>query len=143
MKLQLWWNRRLARWYHLRGEAYRHLGNTRGDAWEHWAAVEDFTRAVALDPTLGQAYLDRGILYWRELHEPQKAVADLTAALSVDPRLHEALFNRGVAYQQLGDIAAALADFRAYLRVGTHPYWREYAERMIAELTVEPDKEEL
>lgn len=142
MNLRRWWMQRVARWYHLRGAAHRHLGNARGDVWEHWAAVEDFTRALALDPTFGQAYLDRAILYWRELAEPQRAIDDSTAALAVAPTLHEALFNRGIAYQQLGDFAAAVADYRAYLVVGTHAYWRDYAERMLVELVAEPWKEE-
>lgn len=141
MSLRRWWMRRVARWYHLRGAAHRHLGNARGDGWEHRAAVEDFTRALVLDSTFGQAHLDRGILYWRELDEPRRAIDDLSAALAVTPTLHEALFNRGIAYQQLGDFAAAVADFRAYLSVGTHPYWREYAERMLVELIVESEKE--
>jgi len=151
MNLRLWWVQRVARWYYLRGEAHRHLGNVRGDVWEHWAAVDDFTRALVLDPTLTQIYVDRGILYWRELGEPQKALCDFNAALAAHlaDAAHPqgaayrdaALFNRGIAYQQLGDDAAALADFRAYLEVGTHLHWREYAQRMLVELAVEPDEE--
>lgn len=140
MKLKHWWLQRVARWYHLRGAAHRHLGNARGDTWEHWAAVEDFTRALTLDPTFAQAYLDRGILYWRELNHPRKAIQDLTMALTLDPQLHEARFNRGIAHQQLGEIAEALADFRAYLEHGTHPHWREYAQQMLHELETWPVK---
>ncbi len=142
MNLRRWWVQRVARWYHLRGEAHRHLGNTHGDVQEHWAAVEDFTRALTLDSTLLQAYVDRGILYWRELGEPQKALCDFNTALATMPRLSEALINRGITYQQLGDDAAALADFRAYLEVGTHLHWREYAQRMLVELATEPGKGE-
>ncbi len=157
MNLRRWWVQRVARWYYLRGEAHRHLGNARGDVWEHWAAVEDFTRALVLDPTLTQIYVDRGILYWRELGEPQKALCDFNAVLEAHPPgaaypadtpypqdtpyRDAALFNRGIAYQQLGDDAAALADFRAYLEVGTHSHWREYAQRMLVELANEPDEE--
>lgn len=141
MKFQRWWMQRVARWYHLRGAAHRHFGNARGDVWEYHAAIEDFTRALTLDATFGQAYLDRGILYWRELEQPRKALHDLTMALTLEPQLHEALFNRGVAHQQLGEYNAALADFRAYLEVGTHSHWREYTGRMIAELETWPVKE--
>jgi len=145
MNLRRWWVQRVARWYYLRGEAHRHLGNARGDVWEHWAAVEDFTRALVLDPTLTQIYVDRGILYWRELGKPQKALCDFNAVLAPNPQdsryRDAALFNRGIAYQQLGDDAAALADFRAYLEVGTHSHWREYAQRMLVELAIEPDEE--
>ncbi len=141
MTLRHWWVQWVARWYHLRGAAHRHLGNARGDVWEHWAAVEDFTRALALDPALAQAHLDRGILYWRELDAPEKALDDFNAALLLAPGFHEALFNRAIAYQQLGDNGASLTDFGAYLEVGTHPGWRQYAERMLVELAAEPEKE--
>jgi hypothetical protein len=39
-----------------------------------------------------------------------------------------------VAHQQLREYEEALADFRAYLAEGQHPYWREHAEKMIQEL---------
>lgn len=142
MAFKQWWLQRVARWYHLRGAAHRHFGNARGDTWEYWAAVEDFTRAVTLDAAFAQAYLDRGILYWRELDHPRKAIQDLTTALTLAPQLHEARFNRGVAYQQLGEYEAALDDFRAYLAIGVHVHWRTYAERMIVELETWSVKEE-
>lgn len=97
-------------------------------------AVHYFTRAVEFDPTFARAYLDRGILYWRELDHPRRAILDLTQALEIDPALDEAIFNRGIARQQLREYKEALADFTAYLSVGRHPHWREHAGRMIEEL---------
>lgn len=124
-----------ARWYYLRGNTYRHFGNLYGDQQQYEAAVDDYTRALSLDPRLARAYLDRGILYWRELDHPRRAIQDLTTAEELDPTLTEARFNRGVAYQQLREYDRAVADFQAYLAVGTHPHWREYAQRMIEELS--------
>ncbi len=123
-----------ARGYYLSGLAHRYWGNARANAPEYEAAVADFTRALTFDPAYAQAYLDRGILYWREINHPRKALLDLDMALTLNPALHEARFNRGVAYQQLGEYARAIAEFQAYLAVGEHPYWREYAEKMVLEL---------
>lgn len=133
-RLQRWLWYWQARWYYLRGNAYRHFGNLYGDRQQYEAAVDDYTRALRLDPRLARAYLDRGILYWRELDHPRRAIQDLTTAEELDPTLTEARFNRGVAYQQLREYDRALADFQAYLAVGTHPHWCAYARQMLAEL---------
>ena len=135
MKLSYWPKYMIARWYHLVGATHRHIGNAYGLRVQYEAAVDDFTRALCWDPNFAQAYLDRGILYWRELDHPRRAILDLTTAVTIDPNLSEALFNRGVAYQQLREYAEAIADFQAYLSEGKHPYWRRYAETMVRELS--------
>ncbi|MCU0520241.1 MAG: tetratricopeptide repeat protein [Anaerolineae bacterium] len=124
-----------SRYYYLLAGTYRHFGNTNHLVSEYERAVEAFTRAVTLDPAFARAYLERGILYWRELDLPRRAILDLTRAYDLDGTLHEARFNRGIAHQQLREYGEAMADFRAYLEEGKHPYWREYAESMLRELS--------
>ena len=114
--------------------SHRHFGNQYSLTREHECAVDGFTKAIAHNPTFARAYLERGILYWRELDHPRRAVLDLTMAYKLDSRLIEAKFNRGIAHQQLREYAEAIADYQAYLGEGDHPYWREYAETMIREL---------
>lgn len=133
-----------ARWYYLEGTMHRYWGNRNGDLQEYDHAIDHFSYALALDPHYARAYLDRGILYWRELDHPRRAIRDLDAAEALDPALTEARFNRGVAYQQLGEYAQAIADFRWYLEHGSHPSWREYAEKMVFELSewvADPEEE--
>jgi len=127
-------HRWLALYQHALGLMYRYFGSTTGLRSEYAAATERFTRAIDLNPLFARAYLDRGILYWRELDQPRRAIADLTMALDLDPALSEARFNRGLAHQQLHEYAEAVADFQAYLATGEHPYWREFAESMLKEL---------
>ncbi len=128
------WRWLYARWYYLWGTMYRYWGHRNGDTAEYLRAIDNFTYAIALDPRFAQAYLDRGILYWREVDHPRRAILDLDQAENLNPTLAEARFNRGVAYQQLGEYANAIADFDWYLQHGTHPDWCEYAEKMIVEL---------
>ena len=45
-------------------------------------AVTHYTQAIAIDPTLAQAYSNRGSTYLN-LGEPEKAIADLDEALSL------------------------------------------------------------
>ena len=133
-RLSLWWQRVHARIHYAMALLHRYYGNRDHLPSEHMRAIEALNRAIACDPTNARAYLVRGILWWRELDHPRRAVLDLTEAYRLNPRLAEARFNRGVAYQQLREYDKAIADFEAYLEVGNHPYWREYAREMVEEL---------
>ena len=57
-----WLRKVLARFYHLRGATHRHFGNTSTDLAEHQRAVNDFSRAIELDPDYAEAYFSRGVL---------------------------------------------------------------------------------
>ncbi len=122
------WSRSLR----LLGDAHRHFGNLYGSRREHEAAVENYTRAAALDPDYVQAYYRRGVLYWRELGRPERAIADLSRVLELDPTCSLAYLNRGLAYQTQHDMEKAAADFRRYLAEGTDAFWREAARRQLA-----------
>ena len=63
--------------HHLRGCANAALGDSR-------LAVEDFGRAIALDPDDIGSLRNRAILY-REVGKPEKAVRDYDEVLRLDP----------------------------------------------------------
>ena len=135
-----WLSKLLARFYYLRGEAHRHLGNTNTDLAEHELAVDDFSRAIELDPDYADAYFSRGVLYWREVRNAYRAIRDLTRVLELAPHRAEALFNRAMAHQMRGDHELAIADLERYLVEGSNPYWRESAARqlgLLREMVVE------
>src|SRR5512136_2077909 len=98
-----WLRKVMARFYHLRGATHRHLGNMSTDLAEHQLAVNDFSRAIELDPDYTEAYFSRGVLYWRELRNAYRAIRDMTRVLELAPQWKEALFNRAMAYQIRGD----------------------------------------
>lgn len=123
-----------SRAYYLLAGSYRHMGNRYHLLSEYERAVEAFGCAIGLDPSYARAYMERGILYWREIDHPRRAVLDLTKAYELDPTLIEARFNRGIAHQQLREFREAVEDYEAYLAEGDHRYWREYAESMLREL---------
>jgi tetratricopeptide (TPR) repeat protein len=89
--------------YHWRGAEYLHKG-------EDAAAILDFNRALALDPTLATAYSDRGVAHRRQGHY-ELAVADYTEAIRLWPNWHDWYLNRGLAYEALGRHDDAIADF--------------------------------
>ncbi len=126
-----WTKRLLARFYHLRGSAHRHFGNSNTDLGNYQLAVDDFSRAVECDPNYAAAYFSRGVLYWREFRNTHRAIRDMTRVLELDPRCHEAWFNRAIAYQMRGENEQAIADLEQYLAVGRDPYWRDSAQRQL------------
>jgi tetratricopeptide (TPR) repeat protein len=116
-----------------------HLGNIRGDRLAYETAVDWFQRSLDLDPAFARAYLERGVIFWRELDHPRKAIHELNKALEQNPNLHEARFNRAIAHQQLGEYRRAVREFKSYLERGEHPHWREYARKMVTELREESE----
>ena len=132
--LNRWYNIALSYFHYSIGLAHRYWGNAHGLRSEYEKAIEQFNRALSYKADYAKVYLDRGILYWREMDHPRRAIYDLTQALTLDSRLSEAQFNRGIAHQQLREYDKAIADFHQYLQHGDHPYWREYAASMIKEL---------
>ncbi len=127
----------LCRWL---GMSYHYWGNARDDKTSHEQAVRWYQCALDLNPNLVQTRLDQGVLYWRELDRPQDAIRQFSYLLARETKPDAALFNRALAYQQLRDYSHALDDFRAYLNIGTHPHWRKYAEKMVAEFNGMPPR---
>lgn len=110
-----------------------HLGNVRGERRLYDLALDWFARASRWDSSFARPYLERGVIFWRELDHPRRAIIELSKALTLNPGLHTARFNRAIAYQQLGEYARARKEFQSYLERGEHPHWREYASKMIEE----------
>ncbi|MFN2225958.1 MAG: tetratricopeptide repeat protein [Anaerolineae bacterium] len=127
----------LSRLYRRLADAHRHFGNLYGNANEHHAAVENYTRAVLHDPAYTLAFFSRGVIYWRELGHHQRAIQDLTRVLELDPGWSEAYFNRAIAYRMTGQLSAAIADLERYLVKGSDEFWLVSAERQLAELRQE------
>jgi tetratricopeptide (TPR) repeat protein len=129
----------LSRLYRRLADAHRHFGNLYGNANEHHAAVEHYTRAVLHDPTYTLAFFSRGVVYWRELGHYRRAIKDLTRVLELDPGWSEAYFNRAIAYRLARQPAAAIADLEQYLAQGDDEFWLTSAERQLAELRLEAE----
>ena len=73
-------------------------------------AIEEFTRAIELDPDLAVAYYNRGGAYV-EKGEWDRAIEDCTRAIELKPDLAVAYYNRGAAHSRRGDWDRAIADY--------------------------------
>ena len=79
-----------------------------------WQKVETLlSKAVAIDPKCGDAYLQLGILFAAQ-HNLAKAIAFYTRAIQVDPQLGEAHYRLGVAYDRAGEPEKAKQEFQLH-----------------------------
>lgn len=118
-----WSGKELARAYNNRGIAYRRLGRTR-------KAIDDYDRALRLDPNLADTYNNRGYAYYG-LGEVRKAIRDFDRAIQLDPHHVDAYNNRGAAYHGLGEHRKALEDYDRVLILDPD-YARAYHNRGLA-----------
>ena len=79
-------------------------------------ALEDFTRAVKIDPKRADGYLGRANAL-NTLGRYQESLEDYDKALEIDPNLANAYVNRGSAYSHLGEYEKAIADYEKGLEL--------------------------
>lgn len=76
------------------------------------AALSDYDAALALDPQLGDAHVNRAVVFIRQGRYAD-AIEAATAGLGLKvERPHAAYFNRAVAHEALGDLKNAYLDYR-------------------------------
>lgn len=109
---------------------HRHFGIVLCSRDEYANAVSEYGRALDVNPAYADAYLERGILLWRELGAAKQAVADFTAALRLHPGWPVALFFRGLAHQGMGNYPAAIHDLSTYLESGDLSWQRDAARQL-------------
>ena len=71
--------------------------------------INDFTKAIQLDPDDASNYAQRGFSY-AELDQDQNAINDYTKAIQLDPDDALAYVGRFLVYTMLGQDALANAD---------------------------------
>jgi tetratricopeptide (TPR) repeat protein len=70
-------------------------------------------KAVLLDPKLGLAYLELGIIYSQQKDIP-RAISVLQAAIEATPQLEQAHYRLAQLYRQNGDAPKAKAELQEY-----------------------------
>ena len=73
-------------------------------------AIEDYNTAIALDPKLAEAYVNRGIALCKK-EEIDVAIAEYSTAIMLKPDCTEAYINRGIVYDRKGERERAIADY--------------------------------
>jgi tetratricopeptide (TPR) repeat protein len=83
---------------------------------DYSSAIENFTKAIRLDPKNARAYCGSGTAYEHK-GDHDSAIADYTEAIRLDPKLASAHYGRGTAYAHKGDYDKAIADFAEAVRL--------------------------
>lgn len=73
-------------------------------------AIEEFTRAIAIDPNNALAYYRRGCAY-ASVHRSDKAIEDFDRAIALNPGDAAALFQRALTHSAMGNFDAAITDY--------------------------------
>jgi tetratricopeptide (TPR) repeat protein len=80
-------------------------------------AIDNYSKAIKINPKLAKAYNNRGIAYiWKKQYN--LAIADLTKAIELDPQNGKAYNNRAIAYSYEGENSKALQDLHQAQSLG-------------------------
>lgn len=93
-------------------------------------AVDDFSRAIELDPQSPYAFSSRGGA-WEALRDYDKAIDDYTEAIQLDPYAPH-YSSRAAAFAKKGDFDQAIADYSEVTRLAEAGSWewkRAFQER--------------
>jgi tetratricopeptide (TPR) repeat protein len=85
----------------LKATAYKNRGFVYGRFGQHQKEIDDYTKAIELDPKYASLYHYRGFAYLN-LGQHRKAIEDFSKAIELAPKLAQAYFDRGLAYAKLG-----------------------------------------
>lgn len=83
---------------------------------DHVAAEKCFTSVIEDDPTWGEAYNRRGVVY-NKLYKYELAISDFSKALELNPHQGFVFYNRGVACENLGSYERALKDYESAIEL--------------------------
>jgi tetratricopeptide (TPR) repeat protein len=97
--------------FYRRGNAYNEKGN-------YDRAIEDYGRAIRLNPTHANAFANRGVAYARK-RDYDRAIQDYDKAVQFDPKHADAFSNRGVAYARKRDYDRAIQNYDAAIRLNS------------------------
>jgi tetratricopeptide (TPR) repeat protein len=94
--------------------------------WKQWRSTENVAqlarvkalleKAIHLDPTLGLAYLQLGVLYSEQKHLAN-AISAYRQAIEAAPQLEQAHYRLAQAYRQAGETSKAQAELRLYEQI--------------------------
>lgn len=117
-----------------RAATYVNRGVLRMREGHYDSALEDYGKALELQPEMGAAYLNQGAahIYRKDF---ATALASLDQAIALEsPDLFAAHYNRAIAREHTGDVPGAYKDFTRSLEL--KPGW-PLAERQLTRFSVE------
>ncbi|WP_374866511.1 tetratricopeptide repeat protein [Pelatocladus sp. BLCC-F211] len=90
-------------------------GNEKTNKSEQQKVIQTYNRVISKNPRDINAYINRGIAYYRQ-DQYDQAITNYTQALSINQNIH-AYINRGIAYHRQGKYELAIADYNKALSI--------------------------
>jgi len=84
-----------------KGVVYNYRGRAYGMSGNYDLAIQDYNKAIELNPKYALAYTNRGFAYGRQGNS-DLAIQDFTKAIKLDPNDAATYSNRGIAYSNRG-----------------------------------------
>ncbi|HEY6285729.1 MAG TPA: tetratricopeptide repeat protein, partial [Ktedonobacteraceae bacterium] len=92
-------------------EACYEVGKGLGQERKYTESIRFLNRAIELNSDYTWAYIVRGLTYYEDLKEYQRAIADYNRAIELDPSNAAGYNNRGLVYDNLKQYDQAIADY--------------------------------
>lgn len=99
--------------------AYYFRGLEYDDLDQHHLAIDDFNKAISLNPYYSFVFYNRGITY-SKLSQYHRAIEDLNEAIRLNPDYAEFYNIRGFVYSKLGQYQYTIADYNEVIRRKPH-----------------------
>lgn len=91
-------------------------------------AIEDFTKAIALNPKFSDAYLNRGVSY-KKKEQYTQALADYAKFIQLEPEEAVVYKNQGIIYEIQKNYESAIANYSKAIELGGKNYAELYIFR--------------
>ena len=91
-------------------------GNAHLDQRNYEGAIEEYSKAIEINPDYVHAYNNRGNIYRRQ-GEYEKAIEDFSQAIRINPDYAWAYNNRGSTYSRQGEYEKAIEDYSQAIRI--------------------------
>jgi tetratricopeptide (TPR) repeat protein len=114
--------------------AYNNRGDARMERKEYGGAIEDFTRAITIQPRYTAPIYNRGLARIQQ-KDYAGALDDFTQTLAIDPRFAAAYYSRGLMKAEMKDYPRAIAEYTQTLSADPQ-YVAAYYNRGLARLEI-------
>jgi serine/threonine protein kinase/HEAT repeat protein/Tfp pilus assembly protein PilF len=101
---------------------YFHRAYARGVQKDFQGALHDYTQAIELQASFGEAYYKRGQIR-SEMQQYRQALQDYHFALQLNPELTEIYESRASVYEKREEWTLALNDYQVLLKQGKTPFY--------------------
>ena len=91
-------------------EEYYNIANNKSDSKDYQGAIENYTKAIELNPNYSIAYVNRGDSKIK-IQDYKGAIADFSKAIELNPKNSDAYYNRGVSNSKLNQKESACLDW--------------------------------